>query len=206
MSCEVRARSVSTVAVSAAVGDSSVAGARSNSASMDAGSLGFSEKPSPSASVATSSALMRSTRRSNCSRSRGSVRAPPGAVNSTSMARSNSTRAAIEVADLQLALAGKIVFLRLVDERLDGIGCWRDLCRRRLGNRGRRDRARTVLSGCRPTAGCHESKTCDRQRRQPGKLQHQALRESVRKNQARIAPTYRPCTWRHGPSKGATQL
>ena len=45
---------------------------------------------------------------------------------------------AIEVADLQLALAGKIVFLRLVDERLDGVWRWGDLCRRRLGNRGRR--------------------------------------------------------------------
>ena len=47
-----------------------------SSSSIDAGSYFFSVKPSPTASARTSYALMRSTRRSKCSRMRGSVRAP----------------------------------------------------------------------------------------------------------------------------------
>ncbi len=145
MSCSVASRSALTAAVVSASAGGFGKVAIFSSSSIDAGSSFFSAKPSPWASAVISWALIRSTRRSKCSRRRASVRAPYGDSSRTSTARSNSAAGAIEVADLELALAGLEVLLRRVDQcgdRIDGRRA------RRRDRRGRRWRDGGALGVC----------------------------------------------------------
>ena len=109
-----------------------------SSASIAAGSDLVSEKPSPVASAACSRTLMRSTRRSKCSRSRGLPRAPSGDSSRVSSARSNSALARRRWPSASSLLAGFEMLIRRRDQDRDRIrrrlwsGNWRRDRRRRL--------------------------------------------------------------------------
>ena len=83
---------------------------------------------------------MRSTSRSKCWRTRGSVRAPNGDSISMLIARSNASFARVEMPLLKLALAGLEVSVGRGDQRQNRVdsGGWRPRRRFRCGVRRRR--------------------------------------------------------------------